>query len=471
MVKTVVWHHYVGRSGACDPRPFLNALSTAGIGAIPLAAQDPVGPGILFFDEITLSLLECLREISRMGLERVLAIALSRGALVDGGAWRLLQHGASDVLAWDDTRNCAAEVAARLERWEEVDQLVASPLVRDNLIGRSPPWVGALRRLVEAARYTNAPILLLGETGTGKELASRVVHALDTRPRKGELVLVDCGTVAPELSGSEFFGHTRGAFTGAIAARDGAFAMADGGTLFLDEIGELPLRLQAELLRAVQERTFKRLGSNAWQQTSFRLVSATNRCLPDEVQRGQFRRDLYYRIAGVTITLPPLRDRPEDILPLIRHFMAQLRPTGPLPEIDEVVADYLVKRPYEGNVRDLRQLVAAIMHRHVGAGPITAGDLPVDERPAGDIEVDWRDVPFATAIRRAVAQGVGLREIGHAATETAIQVAVEIEGNLQSAARKLGVTDRALQIRRAAKRKHPMPSDEVTAERPELHVT
>jgi transcriptional regulator with GAF, ATPase, and Fis domain len=442
-----------------------------GIGAIPLTAQDPVGPGILFFDEIALPLLECLREVSRLGLERVLAIALSRGALVEGGAWRLLQHGASDVLVWEDTRACAAEVAARLERWEEVDQLVMSAAVRDNLVGRSPAWVVALRRLVEAARYTSAPVLLLGETGTGKELASRVVHALDTRPRKGELVLVDCGTIAPDLSGSELFGHTRGAFTGAISARDGAFAMADGGTLFLDEIGELPLRLQAELLRAVQERTFKRLGSNAWQQASFRLVSATNRCLPDEIRRGNFRRDLYYRIAGVTITLPPLRERAEDILPLVRHFMAQIRPAGPLPAIDEVVVDYLVKRSYEGNARDLRQLVAAIIHRHVGSGPITAGDLPIDERPAGHMDVDWRDAPFAAAIRRAVAQGVGLREIGHAATETAIQVAVEMEGNLQSAARKLGVTDRALQIRRAAKRQHPALPDDVTAERPGLHAT
>jgi transcriptional regulator with PAS, ATPase and Fis domain len=173
----------------------------------------------------------------------------------------------------------------------------------------------------------------------------------------------------------------------------------------------------------------------------------------------------------VTITLPPLRDRPEDILPLIRYFMSQFQPTGELPAIDEVVADYLVKRPYDGNVRDLRQLVAAIMHRHVGVGPITAGDLPVDERPAGDVDIDWRDAPFATAIRRAVAQGVGLREIGHAATETAIQVAVEIEGNLQSAARKLGVTDRALQIRRAAKRQHPESSVEINDEGPGLHLT
>src|SRR5262249_21636201 len=160
-----------------------------------------------------------------------------------------------------------------------------------------------------------------------------------------------CTTVVPTLSGTEFFGHERGAFTGAVAARDGAFAAADGGTLLLDEIGELPATLQAELLRVVQEGTYKRLGNNTWRTTSFRWVSPPNADLWAEQDTGQFRRALYYRLAAVTVQLPPLRDRMEDVVPLFRYFLADI--TGsPAPELDPVVASILTARDYPGNVRD-----------------------------------------------------------------------------------------------------------------------
>ena len=135
----------------------------------------------------------------------------------------------------------------------------------------------------------------------------------------------------PQLAGSEFFGHERGAFTDAVTARDGCFALADGGTLFLDEIGELPLPLQAKLLRAVQERTYKRVGGNTWQRSQFRLLCASNRDLLEEVERHAFRRDLYYRVAGVVVHLPPLRDRTADIIPLATTFLAQLHPERTAP--------------------------------------------------------------------------------------------------------------------------------------------
>jgi transcriptional regulator with GAF, ATPase, and Fis domain len=345
-----------------------------------------------------------------------------------------------------------AQAVARLERWREIDGLVESPLVQDNLVGRSVPWVGAMRRLVEMVRFTDDPILILGETGTGKELAARLVHSLDRRVPKRSLIVVDCGTIAPELSGSEFFGHERGAFTGAMSAREGAFAAAGGGTLFIDEIGDLPVGLQPELLRAVQEHTYKRLGSNHWQQVDFRLVSATNHDLIEDVAAGRFRRDLFYRIASLCVTLPPLRDRPEDVLPLSRHFVAQCHVGSDPPEIDAAVAGYLVRRSYPGNVRDLKHLMGRIMHRHVGHGPITPGDVPDDERPADERLPDWRGVAFEASIRRAVIQGVDLRDIGRAATEAAINIAVEVEGSVHGAARRLRVTDRTLQIRRAARR-------------------
>jgi transcriptional regulator with GAF, ATPase, and Fis domain len=391
----------------------------------------------------------------------VLAVALSATVLAADAAWRLIQHGASDVLAWDGTPDPAGDIVARLDRWNAVDELVESPAVRARLIGRSACWVSILRRIVETARFTDAPVLVVGESGTGKELVAATIHELDQRPDKREFVVLDCASVVPELAGSEFFGHERGSFTGAIASRDGAFALADGGTLFLDEVGELPASLQAELLRVVQEGTYKRIGSNIWRQTHFRLVCATNRDLRLEEAEGRFRRDFYYRIAGVTCALPPLRDRTDDIIPLARHLFTQLKSSPGPPEVDEAVRRFLLQRPYPGNVRDLRRVVMRIAQRHVGSGPISIGDIPEEERPPMDTgSTGWKGDRLERAVRHAIAMGAGLRDITAAAAEIAIQVAVEEEqGNLQRAARRLGVTDRALQLRRVNRRLRLKSSD------------
>jgi len=241
-----------------------------------------------------------------------------------------------------------------------------------------------------------------------------------------------------------------------VLARTGAFALADDGTLFLDEVGELPLLLQAELLRVVQEHTFKRVGGSVWQTTSFRLVCATNRDLELERREGRFRSDLYYRIAGWTFHLPALADRREDILPLARHFLGEQ--LGEPPELDDAVAEHLVQRDFRGNIRELRQLCARIAHRHVGPGPITFGDLGGDLACAtGDT---WCDQAFQRSIGKAVAMGINLKEIGRIAEDVAVQFAVSSEnGSLQGAARRLGVTDRALQLRRAAARRTEPPTN------------
>ena len=186
-------------------------------------------------------LADAVRQFSGAGIRRVLAIATPTARLAPDDAWRLLSEGASDVFAWDHSARPADEVAARLRRWTEVEEILESSVVRDNLVGKSPAWSRVLRQIIEVARFTDCSILVTGESGTGKELVARLVHALDPRADKGRLVVLDCTTVVPSLSGSEFFGHERGAFTGAVAPRDGAFALADGGTLFLDEVGELPL--------------------------------------------------------------------------------------------------------------------------------------------------------------------------------------------------------------------------------------
>jgi transcriptional regulator with GAF, ATPase, and Fis domain len=448
-----VWHHFVGWANDPSRKAVVDALSEAGL------ATKPFEPGaggacVLFIDHINPRHLDLLREISIDGLERVLAISPTGSALSSEDAWRLLEAGASDVFAWNHSANPAAEVAERFERWARIDSLVNSSQVQSILVGNSPAWVSILRRIVEVASFTDASVLLQGESGTGKELAARLIHALDSRPRKRDLVVVDCTTIIPELSGSELFGHERGAFTGAVATREGAFALADGSTLFLDEVGELPLALQAELLRAVQERTYKRVGSNTWQRSDFRLVCATNKDLLLAVEQGEFRRDLYHRIATWSCRLPPIRERPEDILPLACHFLQQLRADKQAPGLDEPVREFLVKHDYPGNVRDLKQLVTRIWCRHVGAGPITVGDIPEEDRATQQCgQTDWCDESFALAIRRALALGIGLKEIGRAAENTAVRIAVGDEnGNLQRASRKLGVTNRALQIRRRAVR-------------------
>jgi transcriptional regulator with GAF, ATPase, and Fis domain len=306
----------------------------------------------------------------------------------------------------------------------------------------------------------NVTVLIHGESGTGKELVARLIHQLDGRPGKRELTVLDCSTVVPSLSGSEFFGHDKGAFTGAAGPREGAFALADGGTLFLDEVGELPPNLQAELLRVIQEGMYKRVGSNTWRTTDFRLVSATNRDLTQDQQAGRFRLDLYYRLAAWRFRLPSLHERREDIEPLARYFLSRSRGNGTAPEVEPAVRTFLLTREYPGNVRDLRQLVERMSQRHVGNGPVTVGDVPSDDRPAwaaGDGmgrpagPGPWHAGAFDESVCAAVARGIGLKEITRAAAETAVSAAlVGSNGSVAMAAEALGVTARALQMRRAA---------------------
>lgn len=386
----------------------------------------------------------------------VLAIVLAPRGIDPRVAWALLHAGAGDVLVWHELPDRGEQVSARLQRWQTIAALASSERVRAVLVGQSAVWRHLVREVVEVAAFTQASVLIMGESGTGKELIARLIHDLDQRPDKGDFVVVDCTTITPELSGSEFFGHERGAFTGAQNAREGAFAVANRGTLFLDEIGELPLPLQAQLLRVIQEQTYKRVGSNTWLQTAFRLVCATNRRLEAEVADGRFRGDLYYRLAGWICRTPALCERREDILPLALHFLACCGPDRRAPQIDEPVRQYLLSRDYPGNVRDLRRVVARLAHRHCGPGPITIGDIPEDERPASEAVRDgWRDGGFERAIHHAIDLGVGLKEIAQTTAETAIRLALEHEGgNLHRAAGLLGVTDRALQMRRANHRAH-----------------
>jgi transcriptional regulator with GAF, ATPase, and Fis domain len=430
----------------------VEALTAAGVQLLPLDSHNSQDSGLIFFEAVDETLLARVRRLVAAGPARLLAATPSPAALAQGRVWDLLNAGACDVLHYTDPHVFAQQVLARLRRWQEVDEILASPLVQENCIGSSARWLAFLRQVIEVAAFSDAAILLTGESGTGKELMARLIHTLDRRPDKRDLIVLDCTTIVDSLSGSEFFGHERGAFTSASGERDGAFALADRGTLFLDEVGELPLPLQAELLRVIQERTYKRVGGNQWRSSQFRLVCATNRDLYQEQAEGRFRPDLYYRLAGWVGRLPPLRERPGDILAGAQCFAKQLRPNEAVLDFDDAVRDYLLQGTYPGNMRELKQLVGRLLSRHVGPGPVTVGAIPEDERPR-PADASWNANGMCPTIVQALSCGIPLKEIGKQAENLAVRLALELEGhNLQRAARRLGVTDRALQIRRASQR-------------------
>jgi transcriptional regulator with GAF, ATPase, and Fis domain len=404
---------------------------------------------VAMVSEVDPAVVAKIEKLSR--LFRVVVVGVSEQRISPETKWQLLRVGVADVLDRVDNGTLAEQIAARVDRWAEIERLADDTSIRSLLVGDCLVWRTLMRKLVEIASFSSGNLLIVGETGTGKERMAKVLHMLDQRPHKPKLVVVDCTTLSPELMGSELFGHERGAFTGAIAARDGAFALADGGTLLLDEIGELSLSLQAQLLRVSQEHTYKRVGGNTWHNAEFRLVCATNRDLEQGIRDGTFRSDLYYRVADWVLRPPPLKERRMDIPLLVQHFLDDATNGGPRLEVDPSLADHLLGLDYPGNVRDLKRIVMRLYARHAGPGPITIGALLPDDRPgpAGTPE-PWAGTGFLLALQRALDRGTTLKEIGRAVANAAIRMALTQEsGNLQRAAKRLGVTDRALQMRRA----------------------
>src|SRR5215813_5317161 len=225
------------------------------------------------------------------------------------------------------------------------------------IIGRSPQ-MRHLSEQIAVVAPTTATVLIFGESGTGKELVAREIHKASSR-RDGPMVRVNCAAVPRDLFESEFFGHVKGAFTGALRDRVGRFELANGGTLFLDEVSEIPIELQSKLLRAIQEGEYERVGGNKTLKTDVRLVAATNRNLAEEVRKGRFREDLYYRLNVFPITLAPLRERKSDIPPLAAHFLERAckefkKPLGLLS--GEALAA-LKAYDWPGNVRELQNVV------------------------------------------------------------------------------------------------------------------
>ena len=245
----------------------------------------------------------------------------------------------------------------------------------EGMVGRS----AAMHKVFELVRRvapTRTNVLIRGESGTGKELVARALHSLSDRA-DGPFVAVNCGAIPESLMESELFGHVRGAFTGAAAAREGVFAAARGGTLFLDEIGELGPAMQVKLLRALQERTIRPVGGDRELEVDCRVVAATNRDLEAAIEAGEFRSDLYFRLDVVQVVLPPLRHRPEDIAPLVERFFERLdRELGRgLTGITPEAMDWFLRHDYPGNVRELENLVERAVALETGPR-LTAANLP-----------------------------------------------------------------------------------------------
>jgi len=240
------------------------------------------------------------------------------------------------------------------------------------LVGQSPQ-IASVRRLIEKAAHSQLPVLLLGESGTGKEVVARAIHNVHGR---GQFVPIDCGSLVGTLMESELFGHVKGAFSGAVENKRGLVELADGGTAFLDEIGDLPLEMQVKLLRLIQEREFRAVGSLQWHKVDLRIIAATHRDLTVEVSAGRFRLDLFYRLNVFALRLPPLRQRKEDIPLLVNHFLSTGQTSGlkaiePSQELFETFEAY----DWPGNVRELKHCIDRLNALH-SEGALEMADLP-----------------------------------------------------------------------------------------------
>jgi two-component system NtrC family response regulator len=311
------------------------------------------------------------------------------------------------------------------------------------MIGKNPNML-AVYRLIEKVAPTPSSVLITGESGTGKELVARAIHNLSDR-KEAPFISVNCAALSENLLESELFGHVKGAFTDAATMRKGRFERADTGTLFLDEIGDMPPALQAKLLRVLQERCFERVGGNTTIEIDVRILAATNKDLKDEVEKGNFRDDLYYRLNVIHIHMPPLRERVHDIPTLVNHFLQKNgeRLGRDTIEISADALRLLVSLPWEGNIRELENTIerAAIL---CNDNCIEAEDVQPDssELPAPQ---EWSS---GLELSQFIPENLSLSQVLSGIEEKLVRQALEEANNVQArAAEKLGITKSLLQYK------------------------
>jgi len=357
-------------------------------------------------------------------------------------AVRAMKAGAADYITkpieLEELRILIGRIAERqtLRKENEIlrEELRRKGVTTDQIIFKSAA-MSEVVNLSGRVANSSATVLIQGESGTGKELLARLIHNLSPRSQR-PMIVVNCAALSENLLESELFGHEKGAFTGASRRRIGRFEEADGGTLFLDEIGELSPSVQVKLLRFLQEREFQRVGGNRTIRSDVRIISATNRNLQREVKDGTFREDLYYRLNVVTIAVPPLRERKEDLSPLIDHFLNRFA-VGNGKEIRGISSearDLLLRYDYPGNVRELKNIIerAFVITR----GPvITSRDLPFSR---SSVHLHMSNVKTWRSLRESV-EDLECRMIRRALQETA--------NHQTKAANLLGISERMLRYK------------------------
>ena len=310
------------------------------------------------------------------------------------------------------------------------------------MIGKSPA-MRAVYQLIEKVAPTPSSVLITGESGTGKELVARAIHNHSPR-RDAPFISVNCAALSEHLLESELFGHERGAFTDAVTMRKGRFELADTGTLFLDEVGEMPPQLQAKLLRVLQDKSFERVGGNTTLHVDVRILAATNKDLKDEVDKGHFREDLYYRLNVIHIHLAPLRERVDDIPALVSHFLEKnSRSLGRPLDISPEALRLLISLPWEGNVRELENTIerAAIL---CNSDRIE----PEDVQPDSSQLVNAHEWSTGLELNQFIPDNLSLAEVLNGIEERLVRKALDDTGHVQArAAEQLGITKSLLQYK------------------------
>jgi DNA-binding NtrC family response regulator len=380
-----------------------------------------------------MELLACLHET----FPEIPVVMLTAHGTVDN-AVDAMKRGALDFIAkpFDKEQVLALveKTVAQAHRGRDEYRGPLAPEEWCGIVGRSP-LMESLKRTIEKIAPTPTAVLIRGETGTGKELVAQALHQLSRRA-SGPLVKINCGALPENLVEAELFGHERGAFTGAERAKPGRFELADGGTMFLDEVGELPAAIQVKLLRVLQDGVVDRVGSTESRQVNVRIVAATHRDLKEEVAAGRFREDLFYRLNVIEVVVPPLRERREDIAPLVEYMLDRQaeRLQRPRCSVTPEAISALCGLPWPGNVRELENAVErAIL-------------LAESETLAPS------DFGLSAGGAMPVAEGASLKDAARAAAaETErrmIQAALdETGGNVTQAAEQLGLSRRGLQIK------------------------